>query len=543
MRIKIGLLLDSMVIPQWQQHIINQIKNNPSFSLQWVVVNATPTSSSGNLFYRIFRKLDRAVFPSKQDCFHRVNVETLLHGVTTSSVQPIQKKFTDEFPAAAVEAVKQQELDVIIRFGFRILKGDILQAAKHGVWSLHHGDNAVNRGGPPAFWEVVNNEPVTGVTLQVLSDDLDGGQVIDKAFSCTDRTSFNRNQNALYWAGVELFCNALKRLSDHRYPFPSPFGEGPGVRYYSNPLYRNPTNTEALSIFLTFWLRRLLEAGRSLFKKPQWSVYYAFRKGSSGETSLYRYKKLTPPAGTDWADPFVVKQDDRYVIFFEELHRSDRSKRSDRLAKAHISCLEFNSEGKLLSEKPLKVLQEPFHLSYPFIFEHEGSRWMLPEAAESKEVWLYHCEQFPQQWKKHTMLLKEALYDPTLIFHEGLWYLFGTQKPFAGNSPHQYLYIYYSDDVWNGEWQAHPKNPVTRDVRGARPAGKIFRRHDKLIRPSQLGAPVYGYGIRFQEITKLTPTEYEEQFLEDILPLWKRGLRATHTFNTVDGFSLVDAQE
>jgi len=43
-----------------------------------------------------------------------------------------------------------------------------------GVWSWHHGDEDKYRGGPPAFWEIVNADPVTGALLQRLTERLDG---------------------------------------------------------------------------------------------------------------------------------------------------------------------------------------------------------------------------------------------------------------------------------------------------------------------------------------------------------------------------------
>jgi hypothetical protein len=542
--IKIGLLLDSWRVPVWQKLVIEYIKSNPSLSIELVVLNESHgQSASGSFVNKLFRKIDRYVFSVKQDCFQRVDIRELLKDVKNISVKPTQTRFTDTIPDHDLVKIKNEKLDILIRFGFRILTGDIFYAALNGVWSLHHGDCAVNRGGPPAFWEIVNREAVTGVTLQVLSDDLDGGVVIDQAFVRTDRTSFNRNQNAQYWAGIELFCNALFRVSNRHAAHPPAFPVntssmgGSAKReagFYSKPLYRNPNNLQALSIFISFWIRRLGEMVKSVFKKQQWSLHYKVKQGSI-ETSLFRYKKLTPPAGTDWADPFVVFKENKYYLFFEELVCATK--------KAHISYLEFDNSGNLISKAPVVALKEQHHLSYPFIFEHSGDYYMIPEAAESKSVWLYKCEKFPHEWKKHKLLLEEtALFDPTIVFQNNMWYLFGTQKPLNGSSTDQYLYLYFSENLFSGSWKRHPLNPITRDVRGARPAGKIFEYNGKLIRPSQLGAPKYGYGLRFQGIVTLSPEVYEEKPLSDILPEWKEGLLATHTFNSVNGFSVVDSQ-
>ncbi len=45
--------------------------------------------------------------------------------------------------------LESENFDVLIRANSGILKGKIIQAAKHGILSFHLGDNRVNRGGPP----------------------------------------------------------------------------------------------------------------------------------------------------------------------------------------------------------------------------------------------------------------------------------------------------------------------------------------------------------------------------------------------------------
>jgi hypothetical protein len=536
--IKVGILLDSTAVPAWQRTIIADIKKHTSFSIDLIVLNDSSVnfSYSSRLVYKLLRRSDRALFSVQHDNFKISRIQDLLDGVETLKAKPIQVRYTDEIPAHEINVIKEKKLDLIIRFGFRILKGDILSTARYGVWSLHHGDSAINRGGPPGFWEVIQRESVTGVTLQILSNDLDGGMALGKAFSKTDFTSFNRNQNAVYWAGIELFCAKLKELSAKG---PDQFfddirSEQKPLVFYNRPLYKDPKNLKAIRLFLSFILSRLFSFFKRLFVSQQWSIYYKLNT-EDFERSMYRYLKLTPPKGADWADPFVIKKDEQFYLFYEELLSESE--------KAHISCLRFNSNGKLVEHTPRIVLKEDYHLSYPFIFDYEGKFYMIPEAASSKSVWLYRCENFPDRWVKFKALLVDAiLYDPTIYFHNGYWFLLGTQKPYEGNSPHQYLYIYYTDDLLNGNWQPHQQNPVTRDVRGARPAGRIFKYKNMIIRPSQIGAPKYGYGIRFHEITKLSPTQFEERLLEDILPDWTEDLLATHTFNFVDGFSVIDAQ-
>jgi len=529
MIVKIGFLLDTWVVPRWQKEIIGYIHSHPHLTLRLAVLNANPsTRKTGGLeAYKFFRWLDRKIFSVKHNAFAKESVESFFNQVEVLHIQTSRKKFNTEISAQDVALIQSKNMDVLVRFGFGIIKGELLKAARLGVWSLHHGDTAVNRGGPPGFWEVVNREAVSGVTLQQLTEKLDGGIVLGKAFTRTDLTSFNRNQNAVFWSGVELFCSCLDhvaRTGDTN----ELTGQHNQSDIYKGPLYRDPGNGKAMRIFTRFWLSRFVHGVSRAFKKQQWSIYVGCGDCS---LSLESFEKLTPPTGVDWADPFIISKEGRHYIFFEEL--------VIKSGKAHLSYRELDKKNSV----PVKVLEEEHHLSYPFVFEHNGQYFMIPEAANSNQLWLYLCEEFPVKWKKHFLLLEGvAVYDPTVIYIEGYWYLFGTQKPWAGSSPDQYLYIYYAADFFSDAWQPHPQNPVTRDVRGARPAGKIFRQDGKWIRPSQIGAPKYGYGIRFHEIVKLTPTEFEERTLHDILPVWRRGLVATHTFNANDGFIVIDVQ-
>src|SRR5688572_20582088 len=259
---KVGLLLDSLSVRIWQYHIIDYILKHPAFEIEIVVLNdAIPHAKDVRRYfiYKLLMRLDRKIFKARGNLFALRSIPDFLKNKIIK-VRPKQGKNTDELTESDLATIRNHNLDIIIRFGFRILKGDILSAARFGVWSLHHGDNQVNRGGPPAFWEVVNKDHITGVTLLQLSEDLDGGRVLGKSFSTTDTTSFHRNQTSAYWAGIELFCASLNSLVIRGEEFLARDSEIKShPRFYSHPLYRNPKNFTALKIFINFWLRRTKE--------------------------------------------------------------------------------------------------------------------------------------------------------------------------------------------------------------------------------------------------------------------------------------------
>jgi len=536
MDLRIGILCDSFKFKRWQQEIVNQILISSDLKLSLLILNEKSTSKQpiNKLGYRALTYIDRKFFKVQHDAFQIIDIKEAVREVVVLRVDPKPLKFGVKFSLQDVTEIESYDLDVLIRFGFGIIKGDVLKAARFGVWSLHHGDNKVNRGGPPGFWEVVNSEPITGVTLQKISADLDGGKVLRKSFVKTDSTSFYRNQNAAFWTGVELMCSSLKDLRDDKL-YVSTNEDFEQSMFYTYPLYKDPNNIKSFKIFCSFWARRLKEAFNEEFATPGWSLAYKFSQNNRVETSIFRYKNLIPPKGYEWADPFVVYENENYYVFIEELEKKRKN--------AHLSYLKFDTQGRLLSPDAVKVIEEDFHLSYPFIFKESGEYYLMPEMADSNEVWIYKASSFPNKWDKFHLLFEDKqLFDPTLFYHDGTWYLFGTEKFNIGSSRDQHLNIYYSRDLFGNKWTPHPSNPVTRDVRGARPAGKIFKWKDRWIRPGQIGAPKYGYGIQFNEIINLSETEFEEIPVDSILPLFSDGLTAVHTINFEKGFSVIDSQ-
>jgi hypothetical protein len=154
------------------------------------------------------------------------------------------------------------------------------------------------------------------------------------------------------------------------------------------------------------------------------------------------------------------------------------------------------------------VLREPFHLSFPQIVEHEGQRWLLPEAKAAGCVRLYRPAPWPDQFEPGPVLIEGlAAADPTLYRDDqGFWL-------FAGDGAAQdetTLVVYHAPDLL-GPWRPHPMNPVKVDLGSARPAGPLFRAGGRLWRPAQDCRATYGGAIVLNEVLTLTPELYAER--------------------------------
>jgi len=275
--------------------------------------------------------------------------------------------------------------------------------------------------------------------------------------------------------------------------------------------------------------RRLARALHSLLYLDQW-VIMTGKNMNYGSLEWSALRPLIPDGDRYWADPFIIEKDDRHYVFIEEKILA--------AGLGRIACLSLDEDGGLLSTQV--VLERPYHLSYPFIFEYRNEIYMLPETAANRTLELYRCLHFPDQWQFAGTLMKDIYaVDATLLEYEGKWWLFANVKE-PGGSSLDALHLFYADSPLAGTWTAHPLNPVVRDIRSARPAGRIFMQDGKLIRPSQDSSHRYGYALKFNRIVKLGRNEYEEAAEGAFMPQGGRIL-AAHTFNQAGGLTVIDA--
>ena len=89
------------------------------------------------------------------------------------------------------------------------------------------------------------------------------------------------------------------------------------------------------------------------------------------------------------ADPFGIEVNGTWYLFFESMGIDTR-----------IGKLSVSTSVDLCNwTVPKIVLDEPFHLSYPQVFKHNDSIYMLPETYQAAELRLYKAEEFPFKWK------------------------------------------------------------------------------------------------------------------------------------------------
>jgi len=209
------------------------------------------------------------------------------------------------------------------------------------------------------------------------------------------------------------------------------------------------------------------------------------------------------------ADPFMLRRDSRWHMFFEVMNRER--------AQGEIALATSDDDGLSWTYRQV-VIKEPFHLSYPYVFEWRSECYMVPETLGAGAIWLYKADDFPIRWSRQRRLIDGSHADPSIVRFADLWWMFSCSAPYQ----HDVLRLYFARDL-DGPWKEHPRSPIVRnDKCRARPAGRLLQMDDRVIRFAQDCVPQYGTRVRGFEISELTRDRYVETELK--LPVLSPGI-------------------
>jgi hypothetical protein len=292
-----------------------------------------------------------------------------------------------DFDPTDVRKIKDLDLDLLIRCGDAILRGDILRASKLGIISFHHADNRL-RGGPPGFWETYLRHDTTGFTLQRLTEELDGGDVLMSGHFPT-YWHFLLNQAALFEKSnyyLKLLIDKIARVGK----LPGPLRNVP----YAQKLFCSPRTHEAIMYMMKLRWRLTKRFLKKIFGVDyRWGV--AYTRSDWAKAVLWRGLKLKTSPLYFLADPFVISSGGHDFCFVEEY---DYVKCRGKIAVYDIA--DGSRHGT--------ALEESFHLSFPFLFNYDNQLFMCPETGQKKEIRIYRCVQFPLRWTLEKIIMRNT---------------------------------------------------------------------------------------------------------------------------------------
>jgi hypothetical protein len=392
-------------------------------------------------------------------------------------------------------------------------------------------ENGSEARGITGFYECLEGRPVTQIAIRRHRL----GHAPTLVGTCTTNTKFSASFNAQYAKSMlpplverELLrefrrdpCasgEAIMAIADRCAPMKPP-GALDCMRYVAVVLGRTG--------------RRVLDGLlRKLGAEPeQWSLVTS--SGDILNSSLGDLTELHQPKGEFRADPFLFEKDGERYVFFERFTpgKSDGKIGVGRLCGNRIEGVRQLDFGDI-------------HNSYPYVFEHEGGTFMIPETSERNRVEVWRCERFPDKWTLHATALEGQSPADTVMFEwDGQWWLF-TNLSTGGFHDHcAELHVYRVDGPDLKTIEAHPLNPVVLDTTSARNGGRPFVRDNRLIRPAQITSHGrYGYGLKFLEITSLSIETYCEREIRRIEPCTDQRTIGCHHFDAVRDLFIFDAR-
>jgi hypothetical protein len=515
-RLRVGVLVDSLTMPQWASHILQQMEKSQAAELAVIVANdgdrVLPATHEGRggpmpLLLRFWLEVDRRLFAGRS-ANPDINKPVLF---TPANGCLIARNLGNLASRDRILAeLRSMQLDLLLNLTSSELKRDLREVAKHGVWWFPD-DNALLK---ELFWVLNNNAFIQG-TVNIASRGR-GTTTLPGCYSPADKYSFLRNFGVASEKKSTLLQRYLAAIQCQ--------GQLPASAIPVISAVPVPGNLDTARLIFRMLGRMLQEQWTRRLRREYWFIGY--RKVQSLESRTVGdgdFTLLRPPTGHSYADPFVIDKDGRTYIFFEDYCRTPK--------KGVIAFVVINSDGTC--SLPEVALEEEYHLSYPCLLQFDGEIYLLPETKNQRTIQLYRATEFPRRWELSHVLLDNVLaVDSTLLRHDGRFWLFtcglNSRDPWFTADSELFL---FSASSLGGPWRAHPKNPIVADVRHCRSAGLIMRWGNQLIRPSQDCSTIYGSAVVFSQIEVLSENDYRETPIARISPDWLAHNRGTHTFN------------
>jgi len=423
-----------------------------------------------------------------------------------------------------VSQVAEYELDILLWLCPGRPQGDILDAARYGVWGFRYGQEVRHGAFPPGLSAILRGEPITTASLRRFGPQ-GSITVLKQGAIGTISSSFPANLDAVRtlttpWP-AQVCLDILHGLAIESRDTPSDQRES---------AEHAPDWLDLLRLALRVGASRLADLYQAYGTFWEWTIGIVDQPIEAyldaGAPPPVHWLSL-PGERTFWADPFALARDEGLHLFFEDYDYEDH--------RGRISTVYWSAAAQ---GTPQVVIDEAWHLSYPYLIEDSGQVYCIPESCENDEIALYRAERLPDRWTKVATLVEGfAGTDATVFWHDDRWWMLACD---SSEGLDHALYAWHAEDLL-GPWTAHGNNPIKVDVRSSRPAGTPFIHQDRLYRPAQDCSESYGSRVVINRIERLDEYAFEEETVALVEPNrdgpYPDGL---HTLSSVGEWTLVD---
>jgi hypothetical protein len=477
MKIKCALIVDNLSISDWQNSALGFASDCLNIKL---ILNCTNTNLQ-RLYLRHFAYYVLNIISLKNRQTRRVPCS--IAGAAVINFESGYNGSWQTIPVTVARVVKSMDIKLVIKFGMSLLKIDD-SISDLDILSFHHGDPERYRGRPAGFYELYNNDKAVGTVVQKISNKLDAGKILTRAYSRAYRHSYKKTVEHSFLLSKFLLRKAVENYVSDQTVTLNKIG----------PSYTLPSNTTVIKFAFKLFNSKISRLLYGLFYEKRWNIVLLEIDYLHNDLVLSVGKGASPLVRSGYrfyADPFFSAAGDKI--------RTEALNARNGLGE----IIELQANNFCASVQPLV---KGGHYSYPCSFKDDDREYICPEVASHSAPYLLP-EPFDGKTKEYLKGLEniKAL-DGTILKHDNVYYFFCGLK----HSSEECLYLYFSDKL-NGPYKSHPKNPIVIDPSSARMGGKILRWGEKLYRFGQNNCYDYGNGITVSEIECLSKEHYSER--------------------------------
>ncbi len=527
--IKLHFITNTDSIYLWQYEMISSIlAQQPSLDVKFSVLENTFVGSKQTslpFLLKLAYKLDKRLAGCQTKLLEKKSLESL----SNNTIYKLSKaSLCDESFITRNFVSDKQVQCLIINLTEQTLPSCLYEVEDTQVLSLFFSKLRKLDSLLTGLLEFTNNQKVvhTGVQLEAATNQ--DNLVLYEAEHSLESASLCRTFETILHKTALFLPHVL-----HKYPhYLNKSVNNPAVLSIENTRDTDLSVGEQLKLFSKFTARVAYRLWYRFTEGEQWIMMLASNETVNTPNMAFEtFERIMPPKSEFWADPFLIEHQEKHYLFFE-VFPFERD-------LGHLSCMEVHDDGTF--GEVVKILERPYHFSYPNVFEYENQMYMVPETGGYQCIQLYKASSFPYKWDfQYNLMDGIRAFDSTFIEHDGVWWLFATVSETEKCATTEELHVFYADSPLSQDWTPHPANPINTFASSARPAGKIFKEEGRLYRPSQDCAGSYGAGINVCEIITLNKEHYEEVILSKRKPDWDKSLIGLHTLNFDSKYTVID---
>ena len=251
----------------------------------------------------------------------------------------------------------------------------------------------------------------------------------------------------------------------------------------------------------------------------KWNI--AFRDEVGYRNTDAPYTSLPGDRDGWYADPFLFEKDGTLYLFAEYF--------SYRTGKGSIVVFRYDRDMRTFTDRR-EALSQPFHLSYPQVFQRSKSIFMLPETAEAEALILYRAVRFPDEWREDKVLCAGGkLVDATLLPGGGA----AAQLLSKDGSSKAFIMLSREED------ELRFTQSSLRALDRSRPGGAFFTEDGVVVGTAQDCSQTYGGALEFYDFATgktmftLSPGNIR-------IDAERAKILGVHTYNRVGGVEVID---